>query len=340
MNYKDYKRFEGFLRKAKNIVLSTHSNPDGDTLGSALGLYHFLNEIGIGTQVITPETASENLRWLPSYNLIKVYQEKPDEVQKIVKDADLIVHIDYNAFHRTGDDVAKVLKQASHAKHIMIDHHPNPEDGFDAYVSDASACATAQLVFNLNRFMDISLPKDAATCLYTGIITDTGSFSYGMEDEQPYLVAAELVKQGIDDKWIHQKIYSSNSLNRLRLLGYAMSQKLEIIDEERWAFISLTKEELQKYSYQSGDTEGLVNDILSINNLVVAVLLTEKEGRIRLSFRSKADFGVNKIARENFAGGGHLNAAGGNSFDHMNQTIIKLKNGMHQYKEQLIKIKL
>ncbi len=340
MNYKDYIGIESFLRKAKNIILSTHSNPDGDTLGSALGLYHFLNKIGIPTQIISPELASENLRWLPSYDIINIFKENPVEVQKLIMNADLIVHIDYNAFHRTGDDVAKVLKQALQANHIMIDHHPNPQDGFDAYISDPSACATAQLVFNLNRSMNANLTKDAATCLYTGIITDTGSFSYGMEDEQPYLVAAELVKQGINDKWIHQKIYSSNSLNRLRLLGYAMSQKLVIIEEERWAFISLSKEELQKYHYQSGDTEGLVNDILSINNLVAAVLLSEKEGKIRLSFRSKANFEVNIIARENFEGGGHLNAAGGNSFENMELTIHKLKRSMHQYREQLIKIEL
>jgi len=340
LNYNNYKDISQFLLNSKNIVLSTHKNPDGDTLGSALGLYFILKSLNKQVRLITPEQASDNLQWLPSYASFVVYKSEQAGVEQLISDADLLVHIDYNAFHRTGDDMAQIFEQSKNAKHIIIDHHPNPQSGFAAYVSDPSACATAQLIYNLAAFMKVDLDQNIATCLYSAIITDTGSFSYGMEDEKPYLVAAALVKTGIDDRWIHQKIYSDNSLDRLQLIGFAISSKLVVNKAERWAYISLTKEELERYHYKSGYTEGLVNEALSIQNIVAAVLLTEKEGIIRLSFRSKSNLPINNIARKYFDGGGHINAAGGNSSDSMPVTIERLKHHMHVYKEVLNKVEL
>jgi len=339
LNTNDYKGIKDAIFQAKNIVLSTHTNPDGDTLGSALGLWHFLKTQGIHSQLICPNTAPMFLSWMPSYQDFVIFEKDAVQFESAVQSADLIVHIDYNAFHRTGDDVAKLLEN-SQATHIMLDHHPNPSEGFAAYISDPSACSTAQLVYQLTEFIKPQslLNTQAATCLYVGLITDTGSFNYGMDDEKPYLIAANLVKAGIDDRLIHEKVYSNNTLNRLKLLGYALSEKLIINTEEKWAYISLTREELKKYHHQPGDTEGIVNYALSVNGVVAAVLLTERDDKIRLSFRSKGQFAVNNIARKYFDGGGHINAAGGNSELSMDQTIIKLKERMKEFKDELIKL--
>ena len=340
MNTSDYKGVKDAIFQAENILLSTHTNPDGDTLGSALGLYHFLKTINIQATLICPDVAPDFLSWMPDYDQFIIYKSDRVSFEDAIINADLIVHVDYNAFHRTGKDVGSLLEKAKDTKHVMIDHHPNPETGFTAYISDPSACSTAQLVYQFTQFIkpDTLLSTQSATCLYVGLITDTGSFNYGMTDEKPYLIGANLVKAGIDDRWIHEKVYSNNTLNRLKLLGYALSEKLFINTEEKWAYISLSKEELAKYNYQSGDTEGIVNYALSVNGVVAAVLMTEKDGKIRLSFRSKGKFPVNKIASDHFEGGGHLNAAGGNSTVSMDQTINKLKESMRLFKQELINL--
>ena len=337
MNTKDYNGLEYYIKGAESLVLCTHSNPDGDTLGSCLGLYHFFTSFGIKCQIISPETSPDFLNWMPGYDQVCIYQDNIQKADEILLKADVIFHVDYNAFHRTGEQLSKALEKAVHANHIIIDHHPNPDKVFKAYVSDISACSTAQLAYQLTQEMSKGslLNKEAATCFYVGLITDTGSFSYGMADEKPYLIAAQLVKAGIDDKWIHEKIYSNNTQNRLKLLGYALSEKLVVIKEQEWAYISLTKGELDKYNYQAGDTEGLVNYALSIEGVNAAVLLTDKKNKIRLSFRSKGNFAINGIANNNFDGGGHLNAAGGNSILSMDETIEKLKKVMSSHIDDL-----
>ncbi|MCK5776302.1 MAG: DHH family phosphoesterase, partial [Bacteroidales bacterium] len=306
MNYNNYKGIQESIFSASKIVLSTHTSPDGDTLGSALGLYHFLKSKGIKVQVVCPNKSPDYLAWMPQNDIIISYESDPDSFKAVTGEADLIVHIDYNAFHRTGDEVAKVFNELTNTAHIMIDHHPSPDEGFRAYVSDTSACSTAQLVYQFTQFVNPAtvLTKEAAICLYVGLITDTGSFNYGMTDEKPYLMAADLVKAGIDDRLIHEKVYSNNNLNRLKLLGFALSEKLVVNAVQKWAYISLSHKDLEKYNYQPGDTEGIVNYALSINGILAAVLLTEKEDKIRMSFRSKGDFAVNAIAREHFDGGG------------------------------------
>jgi len=337
LNTNNYSGIRDAIYQAENIIISTHANPDGDTLGSALGLYHFLISKKLNAQLICPDVAPNFLSWMPAYDKFITYQKSPTKLQAIISQADLIIHIDYNAFHRTGEKVSPLLANIKGIQHVMIDHHPNPEDGFSAYVSDPTACSTAQLVYQFTQYIepDMLLPINSATCLYVGLITDTGSFSYGMADEKPYLVAAALVQAGINDRLIHEKVYSNNTLNRLKLLGYALSEKLIINKDEKWAYISLNRQELEKYDYQAGDTEGIVNYALSVFGVNAAILLTEKDGKIRLSFRSKANFAVNKIARDYFGGGGHLNAAGGNSTLSMEATIEDLKIRMTEFKKEL-----
>jgi len=339
LNYSNYKGIKQAISSATNIVLSTHTNPDGDTIGSALGLYHFLKGSQINVQIVCPNILPENLAWMPQSDGIISHETDKALFQTALNKADLIIHIDYNAFHRTGKAVEKLLQELEDVTHIMIDHHPNPSEGFKAYLSDPSACSTAQLVYQFTQYFSPNtlLSKDAADCLYVGLITDTGSFSYGIEDENPYLIAAALVKAGVDDRLVHEKVYSNNTLNRLKLLGFALSEKLVVNTEEKWAYVSLSKKELNKYHYQPGDTEGIANYALSINGVLAAVLITEKEDVIRLSFRSKGDFAVNTIAAKHFAGGGHLNAAGGDSLLPMDETIANLKKHMGAYKDELVK---
>lgn len=337
MNYSNYSELSRGIQAAQNLVLCTHTNPDGDTLGSALGLYHFLKSIGINAQVLSPDAAPDFLNWMPAYDEIILHENHPAEYEAQIQKADLILHIDYNAFHRTGRATEELLKKAGQTQHMMIDHHPNPEDGYDAYLSDTTACSTAQLIYQLTQFMASGriLSRESSTCLYVGLITDTGSFSYGIKDEKPYLIASELMKSGIDDRWIHEKVYSNNTLNRLKLLGYALSEKLVVVEHEKWAYISLDQDELDKYHHQAGDTEGLVNYALSIKGVNAAVLLTHRSELIRLSFRSKGNFAINQIAHKNFGGGGHLNAAGGNSSLSMKETIVKLRKVMSPFVEEL-----
>lgn len=332
MNISNYTEVSNLLKSGGNVLISTHKSPDGDTIGSALALYHFLDAIGIKSQIIGVDPAPDFLSWMPGYVTFVNNTENPTQVQQLISDANVIVHVDYNAYHRVGDEIEKHFEKAK-AKDVMIDHHPNPQQGFDAYVSDVSACSTAQLVYNLIIHMSASsiMNKESATCLYVGLITDTGSFSYGMNDEQPYLLAADLVKSGIDDKWIHQQVYSNNTYDRLRLLGYALSEKLKVVEQEQWAYISLEKDELKRFNFQPGDNEGLVNYALSIKGIKAAVMLTEKDDLIRISFRSKDDYAINQIARDHFEGGGHKNAAGGNSYQSMSATIEKLRLVMTEF---------
>lgn len=335
MNFNNYKDISEKLKSGGNIVISTHKNPDGDTIGSALALHHYLSTINIDSQLIGVDVAPDFLSWMPGYVNFVNNSERPDDVKELILKADTIVHVDYNAYHRVGKDMEAYFENTV-ANDLMIDHHPNPQEGFEAYVSDVTACSTAQLVYNLILYMSGSsdLESKAATCLYVGLMTDTGSFSYGMNDEKPYIMAADLVKSGIDDKWIHQQVYGNNTFNRLRLLGYALSEKLRVVESESWAYIYLEKHELERFDFRPGDNEGLVNYALSIKGIKAAVLMTEKQDLIRMSFRSKDDFAINTIARDYFNGGGHRNAAGGNSFVNMEATINKLRQVMAEYSKQ------
>lgn len=341
MKYNEYQNISAQLKEPQKIVLSAHASPDGDTIGSCLALYHYLVQFGHQVKVISPNVAPGFLQWLPSYEHLIIYDTDPLSVKKEIEAAELIFAVDYNAFHRTGKGMDSLLENASATK-FLIDHHPNPDEVFDARISDTSASSTAELVF---RFIEDlghleKINKDVAESLYVGLLTDTGSFSFSINSDKPYKMAAFLFNTGIDLQAINQRIYSAFTEGRLRLTGYAISEKLVVNNDYRFAYISLSKEELDRFNHQVGDTEGLVNYALGIENIVTAVLLTEKEGKIRVSFRSKGSFAVNKIAQEYFEGGGHRNAAGGNSFLSMEETIQKLNKIIPQYKAEIDAVQL
>lgn len=341
MKYNEYQNISAQLKEPQKIVLSAHASPDGDTIGSCLALYHYLVQFGHQVKVISPNVAPGFLQWLPSYEHLIIYDTDPLSVKKEIEAAELIFAVDYNAFHRTGKGMDSLLENASATK-FLIDHHPNPDEVFDARISDTTASSTAELVF---RFIEDlghleKINKDVAESLYVGLLTDTGSFSFSINSDKPYKMAAFLFNTGIDLQAINQRIYSAFTEGRLRLTGYAISEKLVVNNDYRFAYISLSKEELDRFNHQVGDTEGLVNYALGIENIVTAVLLTEKEGKIRVSFRSKGSFAVNKIAQEYFEGGGHRNAAGGNSFLSMEETIQKLNKILPQYKAEIDAVQL
>lgn len=341
LKYNEYQKISDLLKKPAKIVLSAHSNPDGDTIGSCLGLYHFLIQFGHQVKVVSPNASPGFLQWLHNYDKVIIYETDALIAEQEINAADLIFAIDYNAFHRTGNGLDTLLDNAKAIK-ILIDHHPNPDQLFDYKISDTSASSTAELIYHFINDSGYSdkINKNVAEGLYVGLITDTGSFSYSINSNEPYLMAASLYTKGIDIQAINQRIYSTFTENRLRLTGFAMSEKLVINQDLRFAYISLTLDEMKKYIYQSGDTEGLVNNALSVENVVVAVLLTEKEDKIRLSFRSKGNFAINDIASEYFEGGGHKNAAGGNSFSSMEETITKLNTIFALHKEEINRIML
>ncbi len=335
MKYNEYHSIENVIASKRKILLTAHANPDGDTIGSSLALYHYLKQFGHEIKLVFPNEAPLFLAWLPAYPLALIYDLNPNAVAQAIDEAEIIFAVDYNAFHRTGDELGLLLQSATALK-IMIDHHPNPAD-FDFRISDTSASSTAELVYRLISDLGqlAKINKDVAACLYVGLITDTGSFSYSVNSAIPFQMAAFLYQTAIDLQAINQKIYSAFTESRLRLTGFAVSEKLTLIPDLRLAYIALTKNDLARFKHQNGDTEGLVNYALSLENVVIAVLLTEKEDKIRLSFRSKSDFAVNTIANKFFDGGGHKNAAGGNSYDSMEDKILKLNTVLQQYKSEL-----
>ncbi|MFH0999755.1 MAG: bifunctional oligoribonuclease/PAP phosphatase NrnA [Bacteroidota bacterium] len=341
MIYNDHLIIKQLLAEPRSIILSAHSNPDGDTIGSCLALYHLFIQLGHNTCIISPNPIPVYLNWLAELDKIIVYDIDNEIAEQKFKDTNLIFSVDYNAYKRSGDGLSKLIEQTN-VPRILIDHHPNPDLVFDALISDTSASSTAELVFQLINDLGHAskINKDIAECLYVGLLTDTGSFSFSINTDKPYKMAAFLFNKGIDVHRINQKIYGSFNENRLRLTGFAISQKLYVYPELRFAIISLTKKELEEYKHQTGDTEGLVNYALGIENIVAAALLTEREDKIRISLRSKGDFAVNAIASDFFAGGGHKNAAGGDSFIPMNETIESLVKIISQFKIELNEIEL
>jgi len=312
------------LRQPSNIVVTSHHNPDGDALGSALAMYHILKQFGHNIRVIIPNEYPDFLKWIPENDSIIIYESAQKEfAESLFAESDVVFCVDYNALNRVGK-MEKALTEAKGMK-LLIDHHPNPdENAFDWIFSTTMASSTAELVYefadktNLLNFIN----KEAAECLYSGIITDTGSFSFACNSPRPYMIVADLISRGINTERLHRLIYDTFSESRIRLLGFAINQKMLILNDFHTALIPLTRNELE--SFETGDTEGIVNYPLSIKHVNLSILLSEREDLIRLSFRSKGKFPANQIALKYFEGGGHTNAAGGNSFVSMEETIQKI----------------
>ena len=335
------KLLKALISEKKNIVITVHRGPDGDAMGSALGLYNVLVQLGHIVTVITPNDYASFLYWLPGNEKVIVFTEEKEKAKQITTDTDLIFLLDFGQIGRL-DDYGGIV-QNSTAKKVMIDHHQEPDEHIsDILFSDVTACSTAQIVFEIIKELGYKnlINKDVAECLYTGIMTDTGSFKYSSTTERTHHIIAELIGKGAENSKIHDLVYDNFSENRVKLLGYCLNQKLQIFKENKAAIISLNAEELKQFKFKKGDTEGIVNYALSIEDIIFAVFIAEKEGLVKLSLRSKGNFKVNEIAKKYFSGGGHKNAAGGISDISVNDTIEKLKEIFNEYKTQLLNTKL
>jgi phosphoesterase RecJ-like protein len=326
-----------YLAEPRHIVITTHPKPDGDAMGSSLGLYAYLLLKGHQVSVITPTDYPTFLDWLPNNSDVIIYTEKPEQSQQLIALADLIFCLDFNSLVRIYDMGTYV--RDSKAKKVLIDHHLEPE-GFEDYrLWTISACATAQLVYEfiVNVMGERALLNQAiASCLYTGIMTDTGSFRFRSTTSNVHRIVADLIDYGADNTLIHQMVYDDFSETRLRFLGHCLLNKLEVLNEYNSAIIVITKQELDKYKISTGDTEGIVNYALSITGIRLAILIIERQDIVKLSIRSTGDFPANEICKKYFNGGGHKNAAGGFSNEKIETVREKFDLILPEFKSLLI----
>jgi len=324
------------ILNANRIVVTTHKSPDGDAIGSAMAMHHFLRSLGKKPTTILPDAAPDFLHWVTDYNECVIAEEDAVKAATHIAEADLIFSLDYNHLPRTGDSVSAMLEKST-APFILIDHHQQPGEFPVVTYSDTSACSTCEMVF---RFIEQCgwighLNLDIAACIYLGIMTDSGSFRFHSVSYDTHRIAGELVALGLDHAEIHRNVYDTNLMDKLKLIGYALSEKLVVMPEHSTAFISLDKEELKRYNYRQGDTEGLVNQALSIRGVKMAAFFREGNNEIKASFRSKGTFDVNTFSRSHWQGGGHINAAGGMSTDSMHDTLQKFRELTIRYSNQI-----
>jgi phosphoesterase RecJ-like protein len=325
------------LDSQKKSIVVGHKNPDGDALGSCLGLYFFLKKLGHQTTVIMPNDFPDFLKWMPGCESIIIYEKEVKKSNSLISEAEVIFTLDFNSLNRIGD-LQEPLEN-SDAKFVMIDHHHQPEPYALATYSDTSMSSTAEMVYNFMEALD-GLPlldTQIATNLYTGIMTDTGSFRFASTTPATHRVIAHLIEAGAGNAEIHQNIYDTNSPDRMRLLSVALGN-LILLPEYKTAYITLCQKELDENNFKKGDTEGFVNYALSVKGIVFALIFIEnkQESIVKISLRSKGKFSVNDFARTHYNGGGHTNAAGGRSSHSLNNTIIELISILPAYKNALI----
>jgi phosphoesterase RecJ-like protein len=324
------------LAKPKQIVITTHHKPDGDAMGSSLGLYNYLIQKGHHVKVITPTDYPQFFNWMPGNEEVIIYTDDTEAANHCINKAEIICCLDFNNLSRI-NEMGEVVRQTSAFK-IMMDHHLEPEDFDDWRLWNINACASAQLVFEfINDVMQepALINKDVASCLYTGIMTDSGSFRFPSTTSAVHRIVAQLIDAGANNSRIHQLVYDNSSESRLRFLGFCLSEKLEVLPEYHTALISVTKQELEKFNIITGDTEGVVNFALSITGIKLAAFIVERTELVKLSLRSRDDFPANEICKKYFNGGGHRNAAGGSSTEPLNDVIQKFKSILPEYKKLL-----
>lgn len=326
------------LQSSKRVVVTTHHNPDGDALGSALAMGLYLSKKGHQVQVITPSTHPAFLDWMPGQSMLLVYDDTNlQAVQEAVNQADLIFMLDFSVYKRL-QGLEKIFASIDRPK-LVIDHHLDPAIDADFMLWDVRAASTTELVYDFlhlahdAQFIDIPI----AECIYAGVMTDTSSFKHASTTPKVHLMAAELMQQGLNTNRIHKLIYDTNTVNRLKLTGFALKDKLEILTDFRTAYFALSASELNQYQHEQGDTEGLVNYALSIRDIAFAAIFIERPEGVKISFRSIGNFPANEVARLYFNGGGHKNAAGGISHQSLQATVEQFLKTLPLFKEQLSK---
>jgi len=331
------KELQRLLQMPKDIVLTSHRNPDGDAIGSSLALYHFLKRQGHSVTMIVPSDFPENLSWMVGIQEMLVYDDDPEEVKDLFEKKDMVFCLDFNAIDRI-DKLGQLFIEKDDIVKVMIDHHLFPESFPDFILSDTTASSTCELVF---RFIDMlgqrgQIDEIIGECLMTGILTDTGSFKFSTSPTL-FKIVAHLLEVGVDDYKLQDLIFNSMKEKHLRLLGHCLNKRMEILEEYHTGIIVLTKSDYKQFEIKRGDTEGIVNFLLKIKNVKVAAFIMEQPTIVKISLRSKGDFSVQEIAQKHFRGGGHKNASGGASFIGLRPTVRKFKEILPEYKEKLEK---
>jgi phosphoesterase RecJ-like protein len=333
MTHEEIQLAEQLLSTPKKIAIIPHRSPDGDAMGSTLALYHFLLKSGHFPVVIAPNEFPDFLAWLPSSESVLVYEKDREHTTQILKESALIFTLDFNALHRTGE-MEQVLRKLS-APFIMIDHHQSPDTYATVTYSDTAFGSTCEMIYNFIVALDKKelIDKTIATCIYTGILTDSGSFRFPKTTPTTHRIVADLIELGAENTNIPSLLFDNNSYESLQLLGRALAN-LKVFPEYKTSYTTLTQQELDTFHYVKGDTEGIVNYGLTIKGIVFAAIFIEHkdENIIKISFRSQGDFDVNQFAREHFNGGGHINAAGGKSYQSMRETVTKFEKLLTQIK--------
>lgn len=337
MQKDSFRKFKTLIKNSENITIVTHYSPDGDAMGSSLALYLYLLKINKKSTVIVPNEYPEFLHWLPGHKKVVVYSHNKKKSDAIIKKSDLIFTLDFNNFSRL-EGLGDAL-QKSEAPKILIDHHQQPDNYAKLYFHDVKASSTCELIFEFICGLGgkKEIDKNIAACIYTGIMTDTGSFKFDSVTPQTHQVVSFLLQTGIKPSYIHSNVYDTYNESRVRLLGYCLSNKMVVLNEFKTAYIVLTEAELQQFNYKKGDTEGIVNYPFAINGIAFCAFFSEMEGKIKISFRSKGSFDVNQFSRNHFNGGGHINAAGGrgNNYD-LKETLNLFLSLLPKYKRKIL----
>lgn len=320
------------IKNAKRIVITSHKSPDGDSIGSSLGLLRFIQALGHKAIVCHPDPCPDFINWVKEEDVIVDFEAHPEDVKTQLSHADLIFALDYNGAGRLGNEMGELFTTAT-GKKIMIDHHLNPDDFVDVAVSEPSVCSTSQLIVELIVASGNSdlINESMGNPLYLGIMTDTGSFRYSSVTSRTHELLALLLKSGVKQSDIHESTFDNNRLDKLKLRSYIIAERLEIIEEYGIAIISVTNKEKERFHHIKGDTEGLVNVALSIEGIKAAAFFVEGDDIVKISFRSKGDIAVNQLSADHFNGGGHKNAAGGASYVTLDETIEKFKSIVPNY---------
>ena len=329
---------EKWFERADKIVIVSHVSPDGDAIGSSLGLWHFLNSQDKNVHVIVPNAFPDFLKWMPGAKEVIQYNRYKEFADKLILEADVICCLDFNVLSRI-DEMEEIVR-VSPGRKMIVDHHLYPGDFARIVISHPQISSTSELVFRLicqlGNFSDIT--KEAAECIYTGMMTDTGGFTYNSNDREIYLIIGELLSKGIDKDEIYRNVFNTHSVGRLRLMGYVLYEKMQVFPQFNAALITLTREEQKKFQYKKGDTEGFVNMPLSMKGICFSVFLREdtEKDMIKVSLRSVGTFPCNEVAAEFFNGGGHLNASGGEFYGPIEEAVSLFKQALVKYEDLLL----
>ncbi len=322
------------MESSEHIVLLGHTGPDGDAMGSTLAMWHVLKQMGKDAQVVYPDAYPGFFRWMPGVGESTVYKSMKEKVREIIEKADLLLCLDFNTPSRAGQIEEDI--ERSGARKMLLDHHLYPTKDWTLCISVPEASSTCELVYRLlvTAGMEDRLTRDVARCIYTGMMTDTGNFTYSCNDKELYYIIADLMERGIDKEQIYRDVNCNNCESRLRLTGYLLSEKMRLYPETGAAITSLSLTEKQTYKYQKGDTEGYVNKPMEIEGIFVSAFVSEDADKIKVSLRSQGDFAVNEIAEDLFGGGGHKNAAGGESYtETLEEVVSRLEAALPSYVE-------